>query len=78
MFLSTAKNIKSLTFYDYVHWVKAVHNINTISFVYFKVVGKVLKLKLRLKLGKMNFFNFKTRIVPIEKILPKRYCALYC
>lgn len=35
----------------------------TVSRVYFKVVGKVLKLKL----GKIDFENFKTRKVPIFK-----------
>lgn len=59
MFLSTAKNMNSLTFYNYEHWVKAVPNMNSFSRVYFKVVGKVLKLKL----SKIDFKNFKTKKV---------------
>lgn len=55
----------SSAFYDYAHWVKALQNVNTFSLVYLKVVGKVLKLKL----GKIDFENFKTRKVPICKII---------
>lgn len=64
-----------LTFYDYEHWVKAVQNMNSFSRVYFKVVGKVLKLKL----SKIDFENFKTKKVTVLKtsITKEVLCNLF-